>query len=142
MQKPMAVPIIKAVKKHIKKGKNVIIDSPPGTSCAVIQAVKGSGFCILVTEPTPFGLHDLKIIVQVLENMEIPFGVIVNRAGVGDKGVYAYCEGKSIPILLEIPYERRIAELYSRGIPFVKEMPEWKAQFQPLFKTARKLAKK
>jgi MinD superfamily P-loop ATPase len=97
---------------------------------------------LLVTEPTPFGLHDLKIIVQVLESMKIPFGVIINRAGVGDKKIYAFCEEKKFPILLEIPYDKRIAELYSKGIAFSQEMPEWKAKFQTLFKTVRKLAEK
>lgn len=136
---PMAVPVIRDVKRHIKNGKNVILDSPPGTSCPVIEAVKGSDFCILVTEPTPFGLHDLKITVQVLEDMKIPFGVIVNRAGIGDKKVYEYCREKNIPILLEIPFQRRIAELYSRGVPFSLEMPEWKEKFQILFNEIRKL---
>ena len=139
---PMAVPLIREVKKHIGNGKNVILDSPPGTSCPVIQTVKGSDFCILVTEPTPFGLHDLKIIVQVLESMRIPFGVVINRAGIGDNRVYEYCEEKGIPILLEIPYERKIAELYSRGIPFSQQMPEWKAKFLTLFNTVRKLVNK
>ena len=142
VQRPMAVPIIREVKKHVRKDKDVIFDSPPGTSCPVIQTVKGSDFCVLVTEPTPFGLHDLKIIVQVLESMKIPSGVVINRAGVGDKKVYEFCREKNIPILLEIPYDKRIAELYSQGIPFSKEMPEWKVKFQTLFKTVRKLAKK
>jgi MinD superfamily P-loop ATPase len=139
---PMAVPVIRKVKRRIEKGKNVILDSPPGTSCPVIQTVKDSDFCILVTEPTPFGLHDLKIMIQVLESMRIPFGVVINRAGVGDNKVYEYCEEKGIPILLEIPYERRIAELYSRGIPFSQQMPEWKIRFQALFTTVRKLVNK
>ena len=142
VQKPMAVPIIKEVKRHVRKDKNVILDSPPGTSCPVIQTLKGSDFCILVTEPTPFGLHDLKIIVQVLENMEIPFGVVVNRAGLGDKKVYEFCEEKTIPIMLEIPYDRRIAELYSQGIPFSEEMPEWKNKFRTLFENVKEIAKK
>jgi MinD superfamily P-loop ATPase len=142
VQKPMAVPIIREVKRCMKKGKNVILDSPPGTSCPVIQTVIGSDFCVLVTEPTPFGLHDLKIIVQVLEDMGIPFGVVVNRAGVGDKKVYKFCKVKNIPILLEIPYDRRIAELYSQGILFSVEMPEWKEKFQTLFETVRKLIQK
>jgi len=141
VQKPMTVPIIKEVKRHIKQDKDAILDSPPGTSCPVIQTVKNSDFCILVTEPTPFGLHDLKIIVQVLESMKIPSGVIVNRAGVGDKKVYEFCRGKNIPILLEIPYDKRIAELYSRGIAFSQEMPEWRAKFLALFDTLRRLAK-
>jgi MinD superfamily P-loop ATPase len=136
---PMAVPLIREVKRHIGKDKNVILDSPPGTSCPVVQTVKGSDFCILVTEPTPFGLHDLKIMVHVLESMRVPSGVVINRAGVGDNRVYEYCEEKGIPILLEIPYERKIAELYSRGIPFSQEMAEWKMKFQALFNTARKL---
>jgi MinD superfamily P-loop ATPase len=142
VQKPMAVPIITEVKRHISKGKDVILDSPPGTSCPVIQTVKGSDFCVLVTEPTPFGLHDLKIIVQVLETMNIPFGVVVNRAGAGDKKVYEFCREKSIPVLMEIPYDKRIAELYSQGTPFSREMPEWKQKFQELFKTVKELAKK
>jgi MinD superfamily P-loop ATPase len=130
---PMPVPIIREVKRQIDKNKNVILDSPPGTSCPVIETVRGSDFCLLVTEPTPFGLHDLKIAVQVLKNMKIPFGVIINRAGVGDKKVYEYCKEERTPILLEIPFQRRIAELYSRGIPFSLEMPEWREKFQTLF---------
>ena len=130
---PMPVPIIREVKRQIDKSKNVILDSPPGTSCPVIETVRGSDFCLLVTEPTPFGLHDLKIAAQVLEGMEIPSGVVVNRAGIGDKKVYEYCRERRIPILLEIPFQRRIAELYSRGIPFSLEMPEWKKKFQTLF---------
>jgi MinD superfamily P-loop ATPase len=130
---PMAVPVIKEVKRQIDRSKNVILDSPPGTSCPVIETVRGSDFCLLVTEPTPFGLHDLKIAVQVLKKMKIPFGVIINRAGVGDRKVYEYCEEERTPILLEIPFQRRIAELYSRGIPFSLEMPEWREKFQTLF---------
>jgi MinD superfamily P-loop ATPase len=130
---PMPVPIIREVKRQIDPTRNVILDSPPGTSCPVIETVRGSNFCILVTEPTPFGLHDLRIAIQVLKNMKIPFGVVVNRAGVGDKKVYEYCEEENTPILLEIPFQRRIAELYSRGIPFSLKMPEWKEKFQTLF---------
>jgi len=130
---PMAIPIIKEVKKQIRNSGIVIVDSPPGTSCPVIESVYGSDYCVLVTEPTPFGLYDLKIAVKVLEKLTIPFGVIVNRAGIGDKKVYSYCRKKSIPILLEIPYEREIAELYSFGTPFVLKMPEWKEKFQQLF---------
>ena len=139
---PMAVPVISEVKKQIKSDKIVILDSPPGTSCPAIASVKRSDFCVLVTEPTPFGLHDLKIMVQVLKDMEIPLGVVVNRAGIGDKKVYEYCEEKNIPILLEIPHRRKIAELYSKGVPFSLEMPEWKPKFQKLFREVRKLAGK
>jgi MinD superfamily P-loop ATPase len=136
---PMAVPLIREVKKRLDKSRNVILDAPPGTSCPVIETVKGSDFCILVTEPTPFGLHDLKITVKVLEDMKIPHGVVVNRAGVGDKKVYEYCREKGIPILLEIPYQRKIAELYSRGVPFSMAMPEWADKFQKLFEDVKRL---
>jgi MinD superfamily P-loop ATPase len=139
---PMAVPVIKEVKRQIEKGKSVVLDSPPGTSCPVIETVRESDFCVLVTEPTPFGLHDLKITVQVLRDMGITFGVVINRAGIGDKKVYEYCKEENIPILMEIPYQRKIAELYSRGVPFSLEMPEWKGKFQALFNEIRKLVSK
>lgn len=136
---PMAIPLIKVVKKQIDNNKNVIIDAPVGTSCPVMETVRKSDFCILVTEPTPFGLHDLKITVQVLRKMKVPFAVVVNRAGIGDKKVYTYCKEENICILLEIPYQRKIAELYSKGVPFSLEMPEWKEEFQTLFNKIRKL---
>ncbi len=131
---PMATPVIRLVKRHMQSPEktDVIIDSPPGTSCPVIESVHGSDYCILVTEPTPFGLYDLRIAVEVLSKLRIPCGVAVNRAGIGDKEVYAFCREKSIPILLEIPYEREIAELYSVGTPFVLEMPKWKHKFRGL----------
>ena len=125
----MATPLIDQVKEHADPGKTVIIDAPPGTACPVIAAVSGSDYCILVTEPTPFGLYDLKLIVEVLKVLKIPFGVIVNKAGIGDKNVYNYCEEEGIPILLEIPYDKKIAEYYSEGVPFVNAMPEWKNRF-------------
>jgi MinD superfamily P-loop ATPase len=140
--KPMAVPVIKAVKKQIKEGGNVILDSPPGTSCPFVETVRGSDFCVLVTEPTPFGLHDLKIAVEVLRKVGIPFGVVINRAGIGDKKVYEYCKEENIPIMIEIPYQRRIAELYSKGVPFSLEMPEWQEKFQALYNQIKELVGK
>jgi MinD superfamily P-loop ATPase len=130
---PMAVPVIKEVKGQIKSHKTTIIDSPPGTSCPVIESVHKSDYCILATEPTPFGLHDLKIMAQVLEEIEIPCGVVVNRAGIGDRKLYKYCKENEVPVLLEIPFQRRIAELYSSGVPFTLKMPEWRDRFQTLF---------
>jgi MinD superfamily P-loop ATPase len=115
----------------------IIVDSPPGTSCPVIEAVHGSDYCILVTEPTPFGLYDLKIAVEVLGKLKIPFGVVINRAGIGDKKAHTFCREKAIPILLEIPYERKIAELYSVGKPFVLEMPEWKTKLGGLLEEVK-----
>ena len=101
--KPMAVPVIKAVKSQIREGKDVILDSPPGTSCPFVETVRGSDFCVLVTEPTPFGLHDLKIAVEVLKKIAVPFGVIVNRAGIGDNKVYDYCREENIAYCWRFP---------------------------------------
>jgi MinD superfamily P-loop ATPase len=126
----MAVPLIRAVKNQMKAGKNVVIDAPPGTACSLVASVHKTDYCILVTEPTPFGLHDLKITVQVLKDLEVPMGVVVNRAGIGDTKVYEYCKKENIPLLLEIPFSKKIAQLYSRGVPFVAEMPEWKEKFR------------
>jgi MinD superfamily P-loop ATPase len=129
---PMSVPVIRAVKKQTQNDKTVLIDAPPGTACPLVASVYESDYCILVTEPTPFGLHDLKITVEVLRELGIPLGVVINCAGIGDREVYGYCSGENIPILLEIPFNRRIAELYSHGTPFVEEMPEWKKRFRQL----------
>jgi len=137
---PMAVPLIREVKRRLDRSMNVILDAPPGVGCPVIETVRSADFCILVTEPTPFGLHDLRIIVEILEEMNIPHGVVINRVGISDKReVYEYCEKKGIPVLLEIPYQRKIAELYSRGIPFSLEMPEWAGRFQRLFEDIKGL---
>ena len=129
-----AVPVIKALKKKIDKERNVIIDAPPGTSCPVIESINGSDYCILVTEPTPFGLHDLKLAIAVVRHLYIPFGVIINRDGVGDKKVEMYCQTEKIPILMKIPHSEEIANLYSMGIPFVKKLPEWHERFTELFR--------
>lgn len=134
---PMAVPLIGEVKKEMDSGKTVIIDVPPGASCPVVTSVYGSDFTLLVTEPTPFGLHDLKIAVEVLRMVEIPLGVIINQAGIGDRKVYEYCEEEELPIMLEIPFSKDIAELYSRGVSFVTEMEEWKEKFRGLLEVIR-----
>ncbi len=128
-----AIPVIKQLKQKIDTKKTVILDAPPGTSCPVIETLDGSDYCILVTEPTPFGLHDLKLAVDVVRHMYIPFGVIINRDGVGDKKVELYCQAKKIPILMKIPQSEQIAQLYSKGIPFVHDSLEWKQSFQDMF---------
>lgn len=125
----MSPPLIKQVKEYIKPSKTVIIDAPPGTSCPVIAAVHGSDFCILVTEPTPFGLYDLTLAVEVIEKLQIPFGVIINRADIGNRAVDDYCQRKNIPILMRIPFDRNIASLYSQGIPLITEMQEYANTF-------------
>jgi len=136
---PMSVPVIRELKRNINPRETTIIDSPPGTSCPVIESVYGSDFCILVAEPTPFGLHDLKLMVGVLREIKIPFAVVVNRAGIGDRRVHDYCRKEDISIVLEIPYSRRIAELYSQGTPFVRELGEWKDRFSSLFSAVREM---
>jgi MinD superfamily P-loop ATPase len=130
---PMAPPIIREVKRHVDPTRTVIIDVPPGTSCPVVEAVKGTDFCLLVTEPTPFGLNDLSLAVEVVRKLQIPCGVIINRVGVGDDRVERYCLEEKIPVLLKIPLDRDIAVLYSKGISLVEGMPEWRDAFLTLF---------
>jgi MinD superfamily P-loop ATPase len=142
VSKPLSVPVIKAVKGQIKDAANVILDSPPGTSCPFVETVSGSDFCVLVTEPTPFGLHDLKIAVEVLRKVAVPFGVVVNRSGIGDRKLYDYCREEDIRVLLEIPYDRRIAELYSKGVPFSLEMSDWVEKFRMMYNEIVRLVKK
>jgi len=130
----MAPPVIKEVKKYIDPANIVIIDVPPGTSCPVVEAVEGSDFCLLVTEPTPFGLNDLSLAVEVVRKLGISCGVVINRVGIGDKEVEQYCHREGIPILLRIPLDRNIAMLYSQGIPLIEGMPRWREEFLRLFR--------
>ncbi len=139
---PMPGPVIRELKRNVNPTRITIIDSPPGTSCPVIQSVWGTDYCILVTEPTPFGLHDLELMVGLLRQMGIPFGVVVNRAGIGDTKVYDYCRKEGVPILLEIPFDKAIAELYSEGTPFVTRMHEWKDKLASLATRAKEAAVK
>lgn len=130
----MPTPLIRAVKERARKSMNsttlTIVDAPPGTSCPVIEAVKDSDFCILVTEPTPFGLNDLALAVEVLKKLKIPFGVVINRSGMGNDKVDFYCQENHIPILLRIPFDREIAVLYSQGIPIVQRKKEYMERFR------------
>ncbi len=130
----MSPPLIREVKKQITPSETVIIDAPPGTSCPVIETVKGSDFSLLVTEPTPFGLNDLKLAVETLKQMKIPHGVVINRAGLGDNKVKNYCSRENIPILMEIPMDRKIAEAYSEGKSIIETRPEYKQKFLMLYK--------
>ncbi len=125
----MAPPLIRAVKAHLKNGLPAILDAPPGTSCPVITTLRGVDFVVLVTEPTPFGLHDLKLAVEMVRELGIPFGVVVNRVGIGDERVHEYCREQNITVLLEIPDDRRIAEAYSRGELIVEALPEYRELF-------------
>ena len=135
----MAPPIIRKVKAQANNDGTVIIDVSPGTSCPVVESVKGSDFCLLVTEPTPFGLNDLVLAVETVRALRIPCGIVLNRAGVGDSKVEEYCRKEKIPVLLTIPLEIEIARLYSRGITLVDGMPQWKESFLKLFEQIREI---
>ncbi|MCD6453545.1 MAG: ATP-binding protein [Dehalococcoidales bacterium] len=125
--------VIVEVKKHLNQGGLVIIDAPPGTSCPVVEAVKDADFCLLVTEPTSFGLNDLALAVEMTRKLDVPTGVVINRNGIGDHRVEEYCLKEGIPILLRIPLDIEIARLYSRGVTLVDGMPQWKEAFRGLF---------
>jgi len=129
----MAPPIIRQLKEHASHEGTVIIDVSPGTSCPVVEAVSDSDFCILVTEPTPFGLNDLILAIETVRQLDIPCGIILNRAGVGDGKTEEYCQKENIPILLTIPLDTEIARLYSRGITLVEGIPQWQESFIGLF---------
>ncbi len=133
---PMATPLIRDMKKYAynqpSNSRITIIDVPPGTSCPVIEAVRDSDFSVLITEPTPFGLNDLVLAVETLRKLSIPFGVVINRDGVGDSGVEDYCQKKSIPILMRMPMDKKIAIAYSKGIPMVQLNSEYKMKYQEL----------
>ena len=138
----MAPPLIRAVRELVQADGLVLIDAPPGTSCPVIAAMKDTDFVLLVTEPTPFGLHDLKLAVEAVKILKIPMGLVINRADMGDDRVRDYAAGEGIPILLEIPYDRKIAEAYSRGELFALTLPEWKSRFHGLYDRIASLAGK
>jgi MinD superfamily P-loop ATPase len=129
----MPTPVIRRVKAQANRDGIVIIDVSPGTSCPVVESIKDSNFCLLVTEPTPFGLNDLILAVETVKELEVPFGVVINRAGVGDGKVEEYCLREGIPVLLTIPLDTEIARINSRGITLVEGMPQWKKSFIGLF---------
>lgn len=128
----MAPPLIKQLKDRIDLEATVILDAPPGTSCPVMATIRDCDRIILVTEPTPFGLHDLKIAADVVSQLKIPAGVVLNRAGSGDGAVKMFCEDRDIPVLVEIPDDRRIARAYSEGRLIVEALPEYSALFEKL----------
>ncbi len=122
---PMAPPLIRTVKEKAIAGGVAIMDAPPGTSCPVVATVRDADFVLLVTEPTPFGLNDLRLAVEMIRQFGVPHGVVINRADSGDRRVRDFCMAQAIPILLEIPDHRRVAEAYSRGHMAVRVLPEW-----------------
>ena len=141
---PMAVPIIRQLKERIGEAdlrpySIVILDASPGTSCPVVETMRGADFVLMVTEPTPFGLHDLRLAVEVaLGELGLPVGVVINRDGVGDQGVEDYCAAEGVPILMRIPLDRRIAEAYSEGVTMVEALPEYRERFIELYRRIEK----
>ena len=128
----MSPPLIKQVRAAADPKRITIIDAPPGTSCPVIAAMNGADFILMVTEPTPFGLHDLKLAVEAVRLLRIPAGLVVNRADIGDRQVFDYAARENLPVLLTIPFDRRIAQAYSQGKNIVEEFPEWWERFVTL----------
>lgn len=129
----MPIPVIAAVKNKINRQKTIIIDSAPGTSCPMVEAIKDSDFCLLVTESTPFGLNDLVLAFEVTKKMGIPAGLVINKYDNSFTDLEEYCQKESLPILLKIPEDRKIAEAYSKGLNPGEALPEYKQKFVKLF---------
>lgn len=129
----MSPPLIRRVRSYARPDTLTIIDAPPGTSCPVIAAMKGADFILLVTEPTPFGLYDLKLAVGAVKILGIPCGLVINRSDIGDDMVKEYASRENLPVLMEIPFDRHIAEVYSMGEVLVEVIPEWKERFSELY---------
>ncbi|MBW2682658.1 MAG: ATP-binding protein [Deltaproteobacteria bacterium] len=136
----MSPPLIKKVRSTNGGNGITIIDAPPGTSCPVIAAIKGADFVLMVTEPTPFGLHDLKLGIEAVKTLGIPCGLVINRSDIGDEGVREYAAEENIPVLLEIPFDRKIAEAYSIGKLIIEVQPEWADKFRDLYNRIETLA--
>ena len=136
------VSVIKAALDKVQDTDLILMDSPPGISCPFIATVVPADFIVLVTEPTPFGLNDLKLSVETLEQLEKPFGVVVNRTGLGDERVYDWLEEKQIPLLMKIPFDKNIARIYSQSRLLVREDPSYATRFLDLLKTIEGLCKK
>jgi MinD superfamily P-loop ATPase len=135
----MSPPLIRAVKTLIRSNGVVIIDAPAGTSCPVVESVKGSHVSLLVTEPTPFGLNDLSLAVETLKELGIPIGVVINRSDGEDRLILDYCQKENVPVLMTIPLDRNIAVAYSEGQTIIATQPSYIEKFVNLFKEAKKL---
>lgn len=129
----MAPPVINEVKKYQDDARLTIIDIPPGTSCSVVASLKDIDFCIVVTEPTPFGLNDMVLLIELLKEMKISFAVVINRADLGDKGLENFCREEKIPVLLKIPFDKEAAGLNAEGISLIEKIPWWRDSFNSLW---------
>jgi MinD superfamily P-loop ATPase len=137
---PMAVPVISQLRKWNQNGDEEIVirDSPPGASCPVVETLREADFIILVTEPTPFGLHDLKLALQLTQELKIPTGVIINRDGIGDRHVEEFCKESNLPVLMRIPFDRKIGEGIAQGKPLVEIYPEYTEEFRTMYQQLQK----
>lgn len=132
---PLAVPVISSLKNWYLSDQpdEEVIDSPPGASCPVVEAIRGADYVLLVTEPTPFGLHDLRQAVQVARELNIPAGVIINRTGLGQEDIHGYCDEAGVPVLMEIPLDRAIGEGLARGKTLLEIQPAYQERFIELW---------
>ena len=132
----MAPPVIRAVcslaSRLTTPEQTLLLDSPPGTACPAAATVRAADYAVLVTEPTAFGLHDLRLAVEMARELQVPCGVVINRDGCGDDRVHRYCHEEGVTLLATIPDDRRVAEAYSRGIPAVSALPEYRDVFRQL----------
>jgi len=135
----MSPPVIRSVKGAAPQADLVVIDSPPGTSCPVIESVRDADLVLLVTEPTPFGLNDLKLAVEMVRALNLPFGVVINRADLGDARTDEYCRGQRIDVLAKIPDDRRVAEAYSRGEMICEAIPQYRDLYANLLNRLEKM---
>ncbi|MCB2198866.1 ATP-binding protein [bacterium] len=126
-------PVIQAVKQSIPAGSIALLDASPGTACPAVETLKDCDFVLLITEPTPFGLNDFQLSVELLRELKVPFAAMINRVGVGDNRVHDYCQSEGIQVLAELPNDRRIAEVYSRGELITEGLPEYRAVFERLY---------
>lgn len=129
--------IIESLFENAANEELVIVDAPPGTACSTVAAVENVDYAIIVTEPTPFGVSDMKMVVEMLREMKIPFGIVINKAGLGDDEIYEYTKEEEIEILMEIPFNKEIAKWYSEGIPFSTKKPEYKEKFQNVYENIK-----
>jgi len=136
----MASSLVNALRHRLSDGITAILDAPPGTACPSVATLRGADFVVLVTEPTPFGLNDLALAVDTVRELKRPFGVVINRVGIGDDRVQRYCTAEQIPVLLEIPDDRRIAEAYSRGQIIVDALPEYRDYLERLWRAIEGLS--
>lgn len=139
----MPVPVIRQLKTWAtpEPDQITIADTPPGTSCPMVETVLGSDFVLLVTEPTPFGLHDLELAVAVVRELGLPLGVVINRDGIGDNSVTAFCATEDLPILLRIPFKRETAEGIARGKTLIDIHPEYREVLLQMTRRITELAR-